>query len=155
MNIFVLDNDPELCAKYHCDKHCVKMILEQNQILCSVHWMTGSEAPYKLTHKNHPCSIWARLCIENYVWLLDLTKRLCEEYTRRYGKVHKCEQILNWCTDNLPNIPSNGDITPFALAMPEQYKCEDAVMSYRQYYIHEKRSFATWRNMDVPDWFLN
>ena len=28
MNIFVLDRDPELAAKYHCDKHVCKMILE-------------------------------------------------------------------------------------------------------------------------------
>jgi len=27
MNIFYLDEDPKLCAQYHCDKHCVKMIL--------------------------------------------------------------------------------------------------------------------------------
>jgi len=28
MNIFLLDKNPEKCAKYHCDKHVVKMILE-------------------------------------------------------------------------------------------------------------------------------
>ena len=30
MNIFYLDNDPELCAQYHTNKHIVKMILEYN-----------------------------------------------------------------------------------------------------------------------------
>ena len=29
MNIFVLDRDPEIAAKYHCNKHVVKMILER------------------------------------------------------------------------------------------------------------------------------
>jgi hypothetical protein len=28
MNIFFLDFDTNKCAKYHCDKHVVKMILE-------------------------------------------------------------------------------------------------------------------------------
>ena len=28
MNIFFLDENPSLSAKYHCDKHVVKMILE-------------------------------------------------------------------------------------------------------------------------------
>lgn len=28
MNIFYLDPTPSICAQYHNDKHCVKMILE-------------------------------------------------------------------------------------------------------------------------------
>ena len=28
MNIFFLDKRPDDCAEMHCDKHCVKMILE-------------------------------------------------------------------------------------------------------------------------------
>jgi len=35
MNIFILDNNPKLAAQYHCDKHCVKMILESAQLLCA------------------------------------------------------------------------------------------------------------------------
>jgi hypothetical protein len=37
MNIFFLDFDTKKCAKYHCDKHVVKMILETAQLLCGVH----------------------------------------------------------------------------------------------------------------------
>ena len=33
MNIFVLDYDTKVCAQMHCDKHCVKMILETAQLL--------------------------------------------------------------------------------------------------------------------------
>ena len=36
MNIFILDLDPEKCARYHCNKHLVKMITEHNQILGSI-----------------------------------------------------------------------------------------------------------------------
>ena len=73
MNIFILDEDPKKCAEYHNDKHVVKMILESAQLLCGVHHMveSGLDVPYGLSHKNHPCSIWARECIENYVWLCD------------------------------------------------------------------------------------
>lgn len=39
MNIFYLDQDPKLCAQYHCDKHVVKMITEYAQIMCTVHRM--------------------------------------------------------------------------------------------------------------------
>ena len=77
MNIFVLDLDVKKCAEYHSNPHVLKMIIEYNQLLCSAHWLTGGEAPYKLTHKNHPCAIWTRECLENYIWLADLCLELC------------------------------------------------------------------------------
>jgi hypothetical protein len=153
MNIFVLDNDIKKCVQYHNNSHCVKMILESSQLLCGVHWVLGGEAPYKLSHKNHPCAIWVRECVENYIWLCDLALELCDEYSYRYGKVHKSKKIIEWCLMNIPNLRENGDITPFALAMPEQYKKTDAVAAYRLYYINEKSHLAEWKNREVPYWF--
>ncbi len=155
MNIFVLDTDPKTCAVYHNDKHVIKMILESAQLLCGAHHMTESkyEIPYKLSHKNHPCAIWARECIENYIWLCDLGLELCAEYTYRYNKRHKSQDIIEWCLLNAPNLVSKGDITPFALAMPDECKVGDAVASYRAYYMVEKRGFAVWKNREVPQWF--
>jgi hypothetical protein len=46
MNIFYLDDNLELNAEYHVDKHCIKMIVEQTQLLCSVHWLNNSQAPF-------------------------------------------------------------------------------------------------------------
>ena len=37
MNIFYLDENPKKCAKYHCDKHVVKMIIEYAQLLSTAH----------------------------------------------------------------------------------------------------------------------
>ena len=37
MNIFYLDKRPDDAAKMHCDKHCVKMILEYAQMLSTAH----------------------------------------------------------------------------------------------------------------------
>jgi len=152
MNIFVLDDNAIKCAEYHNDKHCVKMILESTQILCGVHWTCGSEAPYKLTHKNHPCSIWARESLSNYVWLLELAHSLCTEYEYRYGKQHKCMTILNWCTENMPTIPEKG-LTNFALAMPDYYKKDTAIESYRAYYMGDKRHIAKWSKRNTPFWY--
>ena len=153
MNIFVLDYDPKTCAEYHCDKHVVKMILETAQLLCGVHWTIGGQAPYKLSHKNHPCSIWTRECVENYVWLCDLGINLCHEYTYRYGKTHKSQQIIEWCMTNIPNIRSNGDLTPFALAMPDESKVDCPIESYRNYYKNSKSSIANWKNRKIPEWY--
>jgi hypothetical protein len=155
MNIFVLDNDTKKCAVYHNDKHVVKMILEYAQLLCGAHHMTESkyEIPYKLSHKNHPSAIWTRECIENYIWLCDLGLELCEEYTYRYGKRHKTQDVIEWALVHKPKIKSNNDITPFALAMPDDCKVGDAVESYRTYYMVEKRSIANWKNREIPEWF--
>ena len=153
MNIFYLSHDPDEAARVMYNKHVVKMILETAQLLCGVHHMTGGEAPYGLSHKNHPCSIWARECIENYVWLCDLGIELCKEYTHRYGKRHKSQEIIEWCMVNHPNIEEKGDLTEFRLAMPDECKIGDAVESYREYYNVFKKGFAKWKNREVPYWF--
>ena len=157
MNIFVLDENPQIAAQMHNDKHVVKMILETAQLLCGVHHMSdgtsAEQVPYKLSHKNHPCSIWSRECIENYVWLCDLGLSLCEEYTYRYGKRHKSQDVIEWCLVHNPNIPSNGNITPFALAMPDECKVSSAVESYRKYYITHKKSLGVWKGRKTPEWF--
>lgn len=149
MNIFVLDNDIETSAKFHCDKHVVKMPLEQTQILCTTINLLGGTSPYKTTHVNHPCTIWARQSIENYNLLCRMTIALCEEYTFRYGKTHACEKVVEYCFNNAPKLDSIC-VTPFALAMPEQYKKESAVDSYIAYYVSEKQHLFSWKNRDKP-----
>jgi hypothetical protein len=155
MNIFALDLDTKKCAQYHVDKHITKMCVEYAQLLCGVHHMTDSQyvIPYKLSHKNHPCSIWVRECIENYTWLCDLGIALCDEYRYRYGKRHKSLDVIEWALFYKPNLPTNGDITPFALAMPDECKVHSAVESYRLYYITYKKSLGTWKNRNQPEWF--
>ena len=39
MNLFILDGNPQLAARYHCDKHVVKMILETTQLLYTTHYV--------------------------------------------------------------------------------------------------------------------
>ena len=152
MNIFFLDFDTKKCAEYHCDKHVVKMILETAQLLCGVHWVAESEAPYKLSHKNHPCAIWSRESLSNYLYLCDLGLELCKEYTYRYGKRHKSQDVIEWCLSNKPNINDIGFTTP-PKAMPDEYKVDDVIESYRNYYRGAKSGFAVWKNRPTPEWF--
>lgn len=154
MNIFVLDTDPKKCAQYHNDKHVIKMILETAQLLCNVHHMTGNDdVPYRLTHKNHPCSIWVRQSISNYNWLVKLGLELCYEYTKRYGKIHKSQKVIEWCAMNTPNLPNN-DMTEFVCVMPHSCKISnDPVTNYREYYIQEKTSISTWK-IQKPEWYV-
>ena len=153
MNIFVLDTDTKKAAEYHCDKHVVKMILETAQILSSAHHMLGDfrEDIYKLSHKNHPCSIWARSSSSNYSWLVRLGFDLVEEYENRYRGFHKTSEVLYRLIDP-PKSIEDGPMTSFALAMPDDYKCNDPVKSYRAYYMSEKRNICSWKNK-TPYWF--
>lgn len=152
MNIFVVDEDPIVAAQQLCDKHVVKMVLETAQMLCTVARQNGFEkAPYKMAHPKHPCTIWAGKSAKNWEWLLAHGMALCEEYSRRYGKIHKSEAVIRWCSC-LPLTFPERELTPFAQAMPAQYKNECVVTAYRAYYQNEKASFATWKT-EVPQWW--
>jgi len=156
MNIFFLDYDIKQCAKDHCDKHCVKMILETAQLLCSAHHMTDQvtdQVPYKLAHKNHPCSLWVRESLSNYLYLCELGLELCHEYTLRYGKRHKSQDVIEWCVVNKVNINDKGFTCP-PKAMPDEYKVDDVVQSYRNYYVGEKIKFAKWKSGYYPVWLI-
>lgn len=154
MNIFLLDLDIKKCAEYHCDKDVVKMILETAQLLCGVHHMSNefSDPPYKLSHKNHPCAIWSRESLTNYLYLCELGLELCKEYTYRYGKRHKSQEVIEWCVINKPNICDKGFTEP-PKAIPDEYKVKSVVQSYRNYYMGGKSGFAVWKNREVPKWY--
>ena len=150
MNIFVLDESPVVSAQHACDKHVVKMILESAQMLCAVH--PEGTAPYKRSFYNHPCTKWVRESARNYEWLLLHAYALCDEYTRRYGKVHKTEEVIEWCDNNRPELPNIG-LTKQPTCMPDYCKTESVVESYRKYYINEKAKFAKWKDGNVPEWY--
>ena len=154
MNIFVLDEDVEKCAEYHCDKHVIKMILESAQMMSAVVRLNGHDTGYKLTHKNHPCTIWARKSLSNYIWLKSLISLLNSEYRYRYDKSVNHKSFDMAMSLPMPDLPVIG-LTPFAQAMPEQYRNKNAVKAYRDYYINEKSSFLTWTKRKTPKWIDN
>jgi hypothetical protein len=153
LNIFILDEDPEQAAKMHCDKHCLKMILETAQLLCTAVRLSGREYGYEITHRNHPCAKWTRASRGNFAWLRRLGQELCWEYSYRYGNAHKAEDIISRAPiDWMPE----GDRTPFVQCMPEEYKVYgDAVQSYRNYYIGAKKHLLIYTNRLPPDWLAD
>lgn len=156
MNIFYLHERPAHCAKMHCDKHVVKMILEYAQLLCTAHHCLSSSPPtnlYKKTHENHPCGKWVRKSASNYRWLHSLWVELCREYEWRYGRQHKTftslARTINAVPDRLPDLGR----TPLPLAMPDEYKCDNPVTAYRRYYIGAKAGLARWTCRPSPEWW--
>ncbi len=178
MNIFVLDTDIDKCAEYHVDKHIVKMPLEAAQMLCTNHWvdkylgyiprkLTSEEwavlkeakkneerdFPYLPTMYNHPCTIWARTSLDNYEWLYCYALALNSEYGYRYGKSHKSVHSVILKLPDPLCLPRDG-LTPFAQAMPDELKGQDAIAAYRRFYHKDKATFASWKGREKPPWWI-
>ena len=168
MNIFILDTNPITAASMQCDKHIPKMVLETAQMLASAlhrHGvkeesmpLTKSGTPYKAAHPHHPCTIWAGDRRTNFDWLAIHATALCTEYNKRFGKTHACEKPIQQMHNMIHIIPQcktyagKRVCTPFAQAMPDEYRDDDAVKAYRAYY-HSKQ-FAKWeKGTPAPDWW--
>lgn len=132
------------------------MPTETAQLLCTaVQILTAQPVPYQITHRNHRCNVWVRSSWCNAIWTVRLGICLCEEYTYRYGKIHKCQDIILQCYDILkdPNTFETMNPTPFVLAMPDQCKTDDPVESYRNCYRQTKRHIAQWKRREIPWWY--
>ena len=152
MNIFVLDLNVEKCARYHCDQHVVKMILESAQIACTALNSKGFKTPYKSTHVKHPCVLWARESFANLQWLMKLARALNREYRYRY---RTCEDHRSLAVvDQIQGMKfESTGLSDFPQAMPEQYKVPgDPVQAYRNFYVGEKLRFARWTRRKRPAW---
>lgn len=153
MNIFILDEDIEQCARYHCDQHVGKMILESAQILCTALNLKGFQTPYRSTHSKHPCVRWAGESYDNFLWLLDLAETLNQEFCWRYERKQDHASVAVLREIKQHRFPSSG-LTPFVQAMPERFKVpHDPVAAYRAFYCGEKARFATWTRRSSPEWF--
>ncbi len=152
MNIFVLDLDIDRCARYHCDQHVVKMILESTQIACTALNEKGFSTPYRSTHVKHPCVLWAGRSFANLQWLVQLARALNREYRYRYqlGRDHRSLAVL----DGIEGMEfASTGLTEFPQAMPERYQVPgDPVQAYRQFYVGEKLRFARWTRRRRPAW---
>jgi hypothetical protein len=181
MNLFYLDHDLDKCAEYHIDKHVTKMVLEAAQLLTTTIWvdkylgfiprkLTSEElgvinevkreqptienrtfTRYLPTHCNHPSAIWVRSSLEHYYWTANYANALADEGVYRGYKRHaSCDEV-----NRMPepvNLPDKGWSTP-TLAMPDELKSDDAVASYRMFYMLDKAPFASWKRRGKPDWW--
>ncbi len=171
MNIFILDIDPQKAAKALCNKHLSKMIIESAQMLYTAHWILNdgkqlnhenSLIAYKKTHHNHPCNVWIRNSLSNYMWLANHALAICKEYQKAYKKEHKSYKHIIWLKTNPPDNLLEYGLTYFAMAFyktdPKKFKLcfvpKDPILSYRKYYVMDKKRFAKWTHgRNKPDWW--
>lgn len=161
MNIFLFDSDVSKNAKFHGDKHVVKMITEYNQLLSTACHVFGldTDGMYKKTHVHHPSQVWVRESRANFEYLIELNIELLNEYTHRYGKVHAGARLIPLFIDALDKIPEGaGKRTTFVAVLPGQPTDKtlsdySVIKAYRDLYCNEKRSIAVWKNREAPSWF--
>ena len=175
MNIFVINIDPFVAAKNLCDAHVVKMIVETCQLLSTQDRINGlAENRYKSTHTNHPC----RKCLDNkfnYIWLQYHLYGLLKEYTYRYGKIHKCQEMYDkyWKRSDdkdlyerkgitfIENYAELVDCTSFPQCMPQDIQINskdifDVVKAYRNYYKLKTKTIKRWKytKRNRPQWLI-
>ena len=102
---------------------------------------------------NHPCTIWARTSLDNYEWLYCYALALNSEYGYRYGKSHKSVHSVILKLPDPLCLPRDG-LTPFAQAMPDELKGQDAIAAYRRFYHKDKATFAAWKGREKPPWWI-
>jgi hypothetical protein len=163
MNLFILSENKKESAIFHTDKHCVKQTLELAQMLSFAYHkkdIWDCEIPsfvmgFSKTHDKHPCSIWIRESLSNWIWSAQFGMELYEEYQYRYNKPDKhsrAKAIFEFCLNNPPKIKDIG-LTPFAEAMPEDYKVsKSSIDNYRLYYLKDKSHLFSWTKREKPYW---
>ncbi|KDE60443.1 hypothetical protein EL22_22180 [Halostagnicola sp. A56] len=155
MNVFWLDDDPRLAARYHCDQHVNKLLLEAAQVLCTAARENGLEAEflYRSTHVDHPVTRWAIESRANWLRLREHAAALNAEFVERYDKDedHASWQVIERIDPDEIEFQAT-EPTRRPQAMPEEYRREDPVEAYRAYYAGEKAEWAKWRYTDRPPW---
>ena len=130
----------------------VSTILKFNPSLVAPKSKTSGNPYKKISNMGHGCRVWSEKSLQNFYWLCDLGLALCDEYQNRYGKRHYCKNVIQWCEDNIRELPNIG-LTDFYLAMPEELWSDDPVESYRNYYLQEKRDISKWKYSLTPEWW--
>lgn len=164
MNIFPIAQNgcPIQSAKELCNKHSSRMPLETAGMISFAFPEGETSIKNQRTnrHYNHPASAWVRASKLNLEWTILHGLAQCEEYTRRYKRIHSSQNFIEWADYNKKYLIFEfTQQTPFARCF-SQYKetldaeFSDTVIAYRAFYWLDKKEFARWPSIDsIPDWW--
>ena len=147
MNIFAIEGDVETgqidwvkSAQSQDNLRVVKMILESCQIMSTVINEQGLKAPYRSFNPKHPSCLWAAESASNYMNLALHCQAMIDEYEHRFSKTHKCQAVLKTLVDMFdPDLFPTTESTPLRLAMPDEFRSDNPVVSYRKFYASKPR----------------
>ena len=167
MNIFVTNNCPIKSAQILDDKRLIKMVLESAQILSTAIFLNSNikyNCLYKPTHVRHPCVLWASRNRSNWQWLYEHFIALCDEYTLRYGKIHKSKglsfDLLRYAEIHINNATI--EVFPNCTRMinigVNFSNIDDVCQAYRNYLcLKWKHDIIKpkWTKRDIHVWFIH
>ena len=116
----------------------------------------GASVPIRLPRAVE--GIWCQKRVRessaNFLNLVKHTEAMLAEYKLRFGqhKVHKCERVLNICKElfDASKFPSHKP-TQLPLCMPDEYKSDNVVRSYRDFYSDKPK--MRYPKEKIPKWF--
>lgn len=172
MNIFITSPCAMISAQSLDDLRLNKMILETAQLLSGaarlLFGLTEKDIPelYKLTHKNHPCSIWARKNKHNFIWLLNHFHYLAQEKLFRSGVQHLSYTKLytplmayvvnNYTVDEVETYCRNNPVFDFnctdfkAMPVHDAYRKQMLKKWHDDAFVAHRKPM--WRKRGCPDW---
>jgi len=115
------------------------------------------EGVYKSAYKNHPMTVWVRENDANMAWAVLHGLAIGREYTYRYGKNHKSTAVLENIAEYMFHDNFDEDYslhTTPPQCMPDEFKCDDYVEAYREYYRKAKSHILQWTGRPTPDWIV-
>lgn len=158
MQLFVLDKKPTLAVHYLVDCHVIKMCLETAQILSGVilryrgELSAGMPKPQNITHP----VIRAIDTNAKVSWVLSYFESLLEEYSNRFGKKHKYDNLSGLYYSFFPVASKiagncNGLACVFTNFITNE---KDMIEAHRAYYKFKKSIIKRWKytNCKEPDW---
>lgn len=160
MNIFAIEGDVETgqidweaSARSQDNLRVVKMILESCQILSTVLNEQGMKAPYRSFNPKHPSCLWAAESANNFINLALHCQAMIDEYENRFSKTHKCQAVLQTLIEMFdPDLFPQQECTPLRLAMPDEFKSDNPVLSYRKFYASKPR--LRYPVDKIPEWVM-
>lgn len=144
------------------DRRCVKMVLETAQMLATTMSCFGStSAPYKPTHRNHPCTVWTRTSSSNYARMLTYFEYICLEYSHRFGRTHKCESYYHDFVQFQWDLTADDWDKPYGTPVPNCTPFKnviDPILAYRLYMLQKWipeaiTGKARWTKRGAPFWY--
>ncbi|UCM93089.1 pyrimidine dimer DNA glycosylase/endonuclease V [Candidatus Tisiphia endosymbiont of Melanophora roralis] len=165
MNIFITNICPILSAQALDNKRVLKMIVESAQLLSTAIFCNSQIVYpdiYKPTHLKHPCTIWASSNRNNWFWLSEHLIALCHEYTHRYHKKHKTQQLISNLLKYSSHLIDDNNMTPFVNCTKSDYLQIDfsnhsnTFKAYQQYLTVKWNNDIIkpkWTNRSIPKWY--
>lgn len=168
MMVFLLDENHNQRAKFHCDKHVNKMLVESTQLMnTALHINDAEQLTFDDPIRPFPeWAMWAAESFDNWLWLLDHSLALGEEFRWRSAR-HDHRSLTrimdNWVdqyilTNEKRKIgkyfdgPPSG-MTDFPVCVGDTEHSADPIETYRRFYNEQKvpHDWCEW-STETPYW---